>query len=200
MRGERGARGLAVAGDDVQDTVGQTGLAEDLLQLQRGERRLLGGLENRAAPRSECGRNLEHRDEKRPVPRDDEADDTDGLELGEGVVGLPGAEQAIGDEIGRLAVNLADPAGVVLQHVHRHRDDVTRGGRVHAVVLGFECGELLGTFLDDSRGAEEDVGAVRSGALRHTPTRRSRGPGLPLRRRPPGRNRGPPRSAPRSTG
>src|SRR6202021_1287575 len=72
VRGERGTGGLAVTGDDVEHAVGQTCLAEDLLELQRGERRLLGGLEDAAAPRREGRRGLEHRDEERPVPGDDQ--------------------------------------------------------------------------------------------------------------------------------
>ena len=106
--------------------VGQPRVAEDLLHHQRGERRLLSGLEDAAAAGREGGRGLEHRDEERPVPRDDQAGDADRLELGEVVVVLVVTEQAVGYDVARLAVDLADPARVVQQHVVGHLDDLLR--------------------------------------------------------------------------
>ena len=75
------------------------------------------------------------------------------------------AEQAVGDDIARLAVDLADPAGVVDQHLVGDLDDLLRSHRVHAVVFGLEPGELVGALLDDLRGAEQHLGAARGGQL-----------------------------------
>ena len=48
MSRERGAGGLAVAGNDVDHAVGESGFLNQLRQPQRRERRLLGGLEHDA--------------------------------------------------------------------------------------------------------------------------------------------------------
>ncbi len=156
---------MAIAGDDIEDAVGQTRLAEDLLELERGQRRFLGGLEDGAAAGGEGRCDFEHRDEEGPVPGDDQADHADRLELSEVVVVVVPAEQSVGNHTAGLAVDLADPAGVIMQDAVGHRDDVFGGRGVHAVVAGFELGEFLGAFLDDGVSAEQHVRAVRGGRL-----------------------------------
>jgi hypothetical protein len=165
MRGERRTGGLAVTGDDVEHAVRQARLAEDLLQLQCGERRLLGGLEHTGAAGRQRGRDLEHRDEERPVPGDDEATHPDRFELGEVVKALVVTEQAIGYDAAGLAMDLAHPARVVQQHLHRHLDDLLTRHLVHAVVTALEQGELVGTFPDDLGSAEKHLRATRGGQL-----------------------------------
>ena len=106
-------------------------------------------------------RHLQHRDEKRSVPRDYQTHHTDRLQLGEGVVLLVVAEQAVGDEVRRLAVDLSDPSGVVDQHLVGDLDDLLGGHRVHAVVAGLDLGQFPGARLDDLGGAEQHVRPVR---------------------------------------
>ena len=85
MLGQRRARCLAEAGDDVDHAGGDAGLEDQLAEAQRRERRLLGGLEHDGAARRQGRRQLPGRHHQRKVPGDDLADDTDGLPQGVGV-------------------------------------------------------------------------------------------------------------------
>ena len=71
VRGQRGAGGLAEAGDDVDHAVGDAGLGDQLGQPQRGQRRLLGGLEHHGAAGRQRRAELPRRHQQREVPRDD---------------------------------------------------------------------------------------------------------------------------------
>ncbi len=58
MRGECGAGGFAEAGNDVDYAFGEAGGFDEFAETQRGERRLLGGLENNRAACGERGAEL----------------------------------------------------------------------------------------------------------------------------------------------
>ena len=75
----RGAGGLAVAGDDVDDARREAGLLEQLAEAQRRERRLLGRLQHDGVAAGERDAELPRRHQQREVPRDDLADDADRL-------------------------------------------------------------------------------------------------------------------------
>jgi hypothetical protein len=57
--GERGAGGGAEPGDDVDHPVRDAGQLGEVRVVERGERRLLGGLDDDAAPRGERRADLE---------------------------------------------------------------------------------------------------------------------------------------------
>jgi len=73
------ARAGAVAGHDLQDAVGQPGLARQRAEAQGGERRLLRGLEHDAVADRQRRPELPRRHEQREVPRHDGADDAERL-------------------------------------------------------------------------------------------------------------------------
>ena len=70
---------VTVAVDQVDDTVRHAGFGQDLLEDQRRQRGLLSGLEHAAAAGGQRRRELGGGVERRPVPRDDQPDDTDGF-------------------------------------------------------------------------------------------------------------------------
>ena len=56
MRGERGAGGFAVAGNDVHDAIGNAGFLNQFAEAERRERSLLGGLQHdRCSPSASAG-------------------------------------------------------------------------------------------------------------------------------------------------
>lgn len=75
--GEPGAHGVAGAGDEVGDTVGQSGLGEEPDQVDRGERGDLAGLEHEGVARGEGRGDLPAGLEQRVVPRGDQGADAD---------------------------------------------------------------------------------------------------------------------------
>jgi hypothetical protein len=79
MIGEGRASRLAVAGDNVEDAVGNARFSEQFAEAQSRERRLLRGLEDDGAARGERRRQLPRGHHQREVPRDDLPDDTDRL-------------------------------------------------------------------------------------------------------------------------
>ena len=75
---ERGAR-AAVAGDDVDDSRRQLGLAADVGEEERGQRRRLGRLQDDRVPGRERRRDLPRQHQEREVPGDDLAGDAERL-------------------------------------------------------------------------------------------------------------------------
>src|ERR1700727_1587137 len=75
MRGDRGARGLAVTGHDIDHAIRNSRIPENALELEGAERCLFRGLEQTAAARRERGSKLHHRTIERSVPRNDQPDD-----------------------------------------------------------------------------------------------------------------------------
>jgi hypothetical protein len=155
MRGDRGARRLAVAGHDVQHAVRVAGLAHELGEPQRGERRLLGGLQHDGAAGRERGPELPRRHEEREVPRDDLADDADRLAHGPRHVARHRDRE-------RRALDLRRPARHVAEDVDRERHV---GGARHdlrlAVVEALELRELVGVRLEEVGELPEQAAAVR---------------------------------------
>ncbi len=82
---ERGAGGLAEAGDDVDHPVGDAGLGHQLGQQQRRQGRLLGRLQDHAVAGGQRRPQLPGGHEQGEVPGDDLADHTDRLAQGVGV-------------------------------------------------------------------------------------------------------------------
>ncbi len=181
---ERGA-GAAVAGDDVDDSGGKLGLAQDVAEEERGERGRLRRLEHDGVAARERGRDLPREHEQREVPRDDLARDADGLR--------PAVREGV--------LELVGPAGVV-EEVRRgeRKVDVARLLDRLAAVERLEHRELAGALLEDARDAEEVLRALGSRAAPTSRRRTPRAPRLPrFRPRPgsPGRSL---RAAPRRGG
>ena len=93
----RSAPGPPVARDDVDDAGWQLGLAEDVAEEKRGQRRGLGGLEHDRVPGRERRRDLPGEHQKREVPRDDLAGDAERprLTVREGVLELVGPARVV---------------------------------------------------------------------------------------------------------
>ena len=127
------------------------GLAQDVAEEERRERRRLGRLEHDRVPGRERRRDLPREHEQREVPRDDLAGD---------------AERA------RLAVRegvleLVRPARVVEEVRGGERQvDVARLADRLAAVQRLEHRELARALLEDARDAEEVLGALAPAQLR----------------------------------
>ncbi len=185
--------GLAVAGEHVQRPLREAGLERQLAEPQRGQRRLLGRLEDDRAAGGERRGDLPHRHQQREVPGHDLGADADRL-------AYACSEHVAGRDRHRLALDLGRPAGVVAQ-VGDRGGDVALGRRQRlAVVERLELGELVAVGLDQLRERVDQPGALRrrrpcAAAPRTPPAPRRRRDRRPRRRR--GRRR---RSARRSPG
>ena len=155
MRGERGARLLAVAGHEVEHARRQPGLVRQRGEADAAHRGILGRLEDRRVAGGERRpeRAAEHRG--RVVAGDDDADDAARLALhGDLVLGEEGHDVA-GDLVAGARVEL---------EVARGDADVGEGLRPRlAGVLGFDGGELLGIVEDEPGQAVEDAAALEGG-------------------------------------
>jgi hypothetical protein len=131
---------LAEAGDDVEDASGQARLPAELGQAQRGERRLLGGLEDRAAPGRECRRERADGHTEREVP---------GHEMGGHAKRLEQREvhDLMSERHGR-ALHLVGGAGVVAKRRDHALDVAARFAQRLADVGGLEERELVLGRLD----------------------------------------------------
>jgi hypothetical protein len=107
--GERGAGGGAEPGDDVDHSVGDAGHLCEVRVVERGKRRLLGGLDDDGAARGERRADLEEEHHGGEVPGDDDAHDADGLL--ERVALIPAGDAQ------DVAVDLVGSAGIVAQHL-----------------------------------------------------------------------------------
>jgi hypothetical protein len=138
--------GRAVARDDVDHPRWQLGLAADVREEHRGERRRLGRLQDDGVPAGERRRDLPGEHEERKVPRDDLRSDAEGLRraLREGVL------------------ELVRPARVVEEVRGRKGEiDVARlPDRLASVERLGDC-ELARALLEDARDAEEVFRALR---------------------------------------
>ena len=153
---ERGA-GLAVAGDDVEHAGRDARLEGELAEAQRGERGLLGGLEDGGAARGERGTDLPGRHQQREVPGDDLAADADRL-------GLRVAEHVAPGDRDDAALDLRRPAGEVLEVADRLGDvDGARELDRLAVVQRLQLGELVGVRVEQP-GQRGDPPAAVGGA------------------------------------
>ena len=167
MRGDGRTRGVAVAGQQVDDAVGDAGLGDEPVQQQRRERRLLSGLDDAAAAGGQRGRELGAGVEDRAVPREDQPDDAVGLLERVGVhvdVGVRG--DAAGLHVVGGAVDLGAPTRVVAEELGAGGHDQLRLHQRHA-----------GVGRVDLRRAPSACSSIRS-AMRHRILARSR-PGRP---------------------
>ena len=147
VRDERGA-GLARPGDDVDDPVGQTGVLEDLRQVQGGERRRFGGLEDDGIAAGERGRDFPRRHEQRKIPWDDLAADAERPRL-------PSRKSEF---------EFVRPPGMVKEVSGDQRQvDIAGLADRFAAVHGFEHREFAGFFLDHAGDAKEVFPALASG-------------------------------------
>ena len=106
---QRRAGDRAIAGDDVHDAWRQIERFENLGEHQRGERRLLGRLQHHGAPGGQRRRQLPRGHQQRIVPRDDLADDADGL--------AHDHRQRVVGHFERLAMDLRRQPAVILEAV-----------------------------------------------------------------------------------
>jgi ParB family chromosome partitioning protein len=147
--------GLAAeARHDVDHARREAGLVEQVAQVQRRQRRLLGRFQDHRVAGGQCRRQLHHRHEQREVPRHDLADDADRL------------AQRVGQERPahrhRLAAQLGRPAGVVAQRLHGQRQVHLAGvAKRLAGVVGLERGERGGVLLDEVGEAVQQALAIR---------------------------------------
>ncbi len=148
--------GLAEAGDDVEHPGRQTCFLEDLRDLQSGQRRLLGRLQDRGAPRGECRSDLLDRHQHRVVPRRDHRRDPDRLLDDEAHRSRPDRWD--------VSVDLGRPAAVVLEHEGDLIDVVLGLGQRLARVARFHLHEPVVFPPSDLGGAHQDAGPL---ALRH---------------------------------
>ena len=162
VRGQRGARGLAEARHHVDHAVRHPGLGDQLGQPQRGQRGLLGRLEDHAVTGGQGGAELPRGHQQREVPRDDLPHDAErlaqrvGVEVGPGHVGHR--------DVDRVALDLGGPAGHVVEQVRgqRHVRGLGHGERL-AVVQRLELGELVLVLEDEVTDAPDDPAPVRRG-------------------------------------
>ena len=141
---EMGA-GRAVAGDDVDDPRRQLGLAADVGEDERGQRRRLGGLQHDRVAAGERRGDLPGEHQQREVPRDDLAGDAER------------ARPAVREGV----LELVGPARVVEEVRRREREvDVARLLDRLAAVERLRDGELARALLDQARDPEEVLGAL----------------------------------------
>ena len=149
-------------GDDVQHALRQPRLERDLLQLERGQRRQLGRLEDDAVAGRERRRHLPGGDRQREVPGDDQADDAE--RLAEGHV------DAAGDR-DRLPEQPLRRAGVVAEGLDHHPDLAPRVADRLAGVPRLQRRQLLQPRLDRCGEVAQQLRPVRR---RHRPPGRER--------------------------
>ena len=119
MRRQCRAGGFAETGDDVHHPVGKSRLLDQFAEPQRGERRLLGRLQNHGAAGGERRPEFPCRHQQGEVPRDDLAHHTNrltqrvGVELGPRGIGHRNRDG--------VAFNLGGPSGHVMEEVRRQR-------------------------------------------------------------------------------
>ena len=162
MPGQCGSGRFAEAGDDVDHTIREARLLEQFTKTQRGERRLLGGLQDDGATGREGWAKFPRRHEQRKIPRDDLPDHADGFALR---VGKELCPRRVGHRDGEgAAVNLGRPAGHVAEQIdgQRHVGHARHGERL-AVVERFESREFLQIFLQQISEFPDQLAALGGG-------------------------------------
>ena len=135
----------AVARDDVDDAWRQLGLAEDVAEEQRGQRRRLGRLEHDRVPGRERRRDLPREHQQREVPGDDLARDAER------------PRRTVRERV----LELVRPARVVEEVRRSERQvDVARLADRLAAVQRLEHGELARTLLEQARDPEQVLRAL----------------------------------------
>ena len=112
--GDRRARGGTVAGQDVYDARREAGFENEFTDLERGERRLLGGFEHHRVAHREGRPQLHAVHQQREVPGRDLADDSYRL--------VPGVAEVVPVDRDGLAMIFVGPSGVVSKMGDRERE------------------------------------------------------------------------------
>mmetsp|Transcript_25564 Transcript_25564/g.31017 ORF Transcript_25564/g.31017 Transcript_25564/m.31017 type:complete len:556 (-) Transcript_25564:83-1750(-) len=127
---------FTVSCDDVDDTFGDTGLLDELSQLESGEWSLLGELEHNSVTGREGWGKLPRCHKQREVPGDNLAAYTDGL--------MESVREVVSGSGDGLAVNLVGPAGKIPEVTDGQRHIGVAGEEDRlAVVHGFKLSKLF---------------------------------------------------------
>ena len=162
MSGESGTGGFAVSGDDVDDAVGESGFRDELTETERGERCLLGGLEDDGASGSERGTEFPDGHEQREIPGDDLANYADGFTQRVGVI--HGAGRVRDREGNGGTFEFGGPSGHIAEEVDSERNVGGAGnGEGLAVVEGFEGGEFFGVLFEKIGKFPDELAALGGG-------------------------------------
>ena len=139
---------------DVEDAVRDARLGEQLGDVDRRGRVLLGRLEDERVPARERGRPHPHGHHRGEVERRDPGDDAERLadrvdvDAGRGL-------------LGELALEQRRDAAAELDHLEPARDLAHRVGEDLAVLGGEEAREVVAVLVDELADAEEELGAAR---------------------------------------
>ena len=146
--------GMAVASDHVEYAFRQAGFHAQFGQFERGERRHFGRLQDDRAAAGQRRRYLPDGDLQRIIPGDDRADHSD--RLAQRVVQIGTIDRD------RLAVDFANPAGVVAEGVDGGADIGARGFAQRLAVLDrFEPGKLVLVFDEQLGDVPENFFLLR---------------------------------------
>ena len=113
MQRQRLARALAEARHDIEHAVGNAGLLGELGEIERAERRLLGGLQHDRIAGDQRGADLPGRDDQRIVPGHDGADHAERF--------LAHHRDVARADRRDLVVDLVRELGVILDAIRRRR-------------------------------------------------------------------------------
>src|SRR5579859_187298 len=158
MRYQRGTGGLAEAIDNVDNSRWQAHFFQPIGQLQRGQRSLLGGLENAGATSGERRRQLPGGHEQRIVPRNDLRGHAHRLAQGET------------QRVGRHGIDVPEDLGgqtAVVFETGGHVGDVIFGFHDGlAGVAGFEVGKAGGILANFLGQLEQNTATILCGGFR----------------------------------
>ena len=160
MSRQRSARRLAVARHDIHHAVGNAGFLNQFAKQQRGERRLLRGLQHDRAAGRKSRAELPRRHQQREIPRNDLPDDADRLANRVGQKLCCSAARRNGN---RVSFDLGGPAGHVAEQIGRegHVGDARDRERL-AVVERFELREFFQVLFDQIRRSSRSCGRART--------------------------------------
>jgi hypothetical protein len=170
MAGESRTGGAARAGNDIEHSRRDAGLASQLGQPESGQRRRRCRLDHYGVAEGEGGRDLPGGDREREVPGDDQGADPD--RLAEGQAGTRGSDRH------GLTAEGGDETGVVLEAGRSHLDLAARLRDRLADVSRFESRQLGSLGADPFGQPKEDPGTF--GRARPPPLAEL--PGPPRRR------------------
>lgn len=157
-RGEGVTDSLAVTGDNVDNSVGEASLLDELGHVAGSEGGELRGLDDDGAAGGEGGSELPGEHEEGEVPGDDLTTDTDGLVAGE--------DDLVGGLLNDLAVDLVGPATVVAEASGGLGDVEAAGGTEGlAVVEGLKRGEDVGVTLNELGELDQELSALEAGGV-----------------------------------
>ncbi len=151
---ERRPRGLAQAGDNVEDPIGQAGVVQEFAQPQGDERGVLRGLDDDRITGGERGRGFVERHCERIVWRRDARDNAQRFTR-RVIEELPGQR-----EWDRVAEQLGGPARVILRPANGSGDFALRLPDRLAVFDRDELSEFLAMFFDECSGFLQKPAAI----------------------------------------